>query len=86
MKSYSDTANPNVCFSMSSRPSFVMNHIDGPMLVFRDGQLHWLTLWERFLVWAGIATAESIERQRRPNLVALIENYGPNPAGGKNGR
>jgi hypothetical protein len=82
MRSYVDEIAPGTAFSVSSRPS-LMKHIDGPMLVFRDGQMHWLTLFERFLVWVGRATPESIERKRRPNLVKLIESWGPNPAARK---
>ena len=53
----------------TARPSINWKHIDGPLLYYRDGQLHWLTLWERFLCWIGKATAESIERERRPELL-----------------
>lgn len=43
-------------------------HIDGPMLVFTDGQCHWLTLWERFVVWLGLTDAELLQWKHRPNL------------------
>jgi hypothetical protein len=72
MRTYMDDIPPGITFSMSLRPSFVMKHIDGPMIVFRDGQMHWLTFGERFLVWIGCATPESIERKRRPNLVKYL--------------
>jgi len=85
VKTYSDHPNPGIAHSWSGRPSFVMKHIDGPLLVFRDGQMHWLTLWERFLVWAGRQTAESLERKRRPNLLKWDAEQPPNP-GGYNGR
>lgn len=51
------------------RPSIQPHHIDGPLLAFSDGQLHWLTLWERFLFALGLADAERLERKRRPNLL-----------------
>jgi hypothetical protein len=45
-----------------------MKHIDGPLLTFRDGQMHWLTLRERFRVWMGWEDALSLERRLRPDL------------------
>lgn len=35
------------------------NHIDGPLLTWRGG-LHWLTWRERFAIWRGRATPQSI--------------------------
>ena len=49
-------------------PSIQANHIDGPLLHFSDGQLHWLTPWERILFALGLTDAEKLERKRRPNL------------------
>lgn len=57
-----------------SRPSIQMNHIDGPVLYFRNGEIQWLTLFERFMVWVGRADAFSLERKHRPHL----QNY-PEP-------
>lgn len=37
------------------------DHVDGPLLVRRDGRLHWLSLWERLLVWAGCLDAAAID-------------------------
>lgn len=54
----------------SNRPYIIWAHIDGPLLHYRDGQLHWLTLWERFRCRLGLDSAESIERKRRPDLIA----------------
>lgn len=50
------------------KPSIQPNHIDGPLLHFSDGQLHWLTLWERLLFALGRTDADKLERKRRPNL------------------
>jgi len=82
MKTYSDvsyeqhphrdgwvSSSYSVGFPTSNRPSLKMKHIDGPLLTFRDGQMHWLTLWERFMVALGRDDAESLERKRRPNLM-----------------
>jgi hypothetical protein len=51
-----------------SEPHVKWKHIDGPLLVYSDGQMHWLTLWERLCCWLGKADAFSIEKKRRPEL------------------
>lgn len=51
-----------------SAPSIQSNHIDGPLLHFSDGQLHWLTLWERVQFALGLTDAEKLQQKRRPNL------------------
>lgn len=43
------------------RPWVQWNHIDGPMLCCCDGQVHWLTWKERFLLWIGKITVESLD-------------------------
>lgn len=43
------------------RPSVQWNHVDGPMLRCCDGSIHWLTLKERFLIWIGRITVESLD-------------------------
>lgn len=55
-------------YPASSRPEIVWKHIDGPLLHYRDGQLHWLTLWERLRCWLGLDDALSLEAKRRPEL------------------
>lgn len=45
----------------SARPHIQWNHIDGPMLSMRTGEVHWLTLWERIQLrfgWTGIHALE----------------------------
>lgn len=59
-------------FPANGRAWIMWNHIDGPLLHYRDGQLHWLTLWERFQCWRGAANAATIETKRRPDLRASI--------------
>jgi len=61
-----------VGFPISNRPSLKMKHIDGPLLTFRDGQMHWLTLWERLMVRLGIHNAETLEWKLRPNLMKAV--------------
>ncbi len=72
MRTYSDGPLVGVGFPTYSRPSIQPNHIDGPLLVLRDGQLHWLTLWERIQFALGWTDAEKIEQYRRPNLMNAL--------------
>lgn len=50
------------------KPSIQADHVDGPLLHFSDGQIHWLTLRERLQFALGWTDAEKLERKRRPNL------------------
>lgn len=74
MKGFTDNPGPGVSFSRDARPSIYPNHVDGPLLTFRDGQMHWLTLGERLLFALGLVTAESLEKKLRPNLMWLLEH------------
>ena len=57
-----------VGYSCEARPYINRGHIDGPLLYFRDGQIHWLTLWERLLLRFGRMDAYSLEAKLRPDL------------------
>ena len=59
---------PDAGFPATSRPRLTVRHVDGPLLTFRDGQVHWLTFKERLLVWFGQETALSLEMRLRPDL------------------
>ncbi len=74
MRGYSDPErfDPSLGLPDGGKPHITAGHIDGPLLVFRDGQMHWLTLWERFLFACGLTDAWKIERKRRPNLVRFM--------------
>lgn len=48
-----------------SRPHVKWKHIDGPLLVYSDGQMYWLTWRERFRCWMGWDDAESLQAKRR---------------------
>lgn len=52
----------------SARPSIQGKHIDGPMIVFRNGEVEWLTMWERLLFALGWTDAEKLEQKHRPWL------------------
>lgn len=71
MKTYSDSVPAGVSFPISSRPHINRRHIDGPLLTFRDGQMHWLTMWERILLALGLMDAEKLELKLRPNLMKV---------------
>lgn len=73
MRTYVDHVPEHFLFSPARRPVINAKHIDGPVLYFRDGQMHWLTLWERFLFAIGLTDADAIERKRRPKLVAMLK-------------
>ena len=49
-------------------PNIHWKHIDGPLLVMRDGQMHWLTLWERLCCALGWHDARSLERKHWDKL------------------
>lgn len=75
MRTYSDEAHIHqrmgVSFPIGSRPHIKRRHVDGPLLTFRDGQMHWLTLWERLLLALGLTDAERLELKLRPNLMKV---------------
>lgn len=50
------------------QPFINRKHIDGPLLYFRNGEMHWLTLWERMLLRLGKTDALALERKYRPHL------------------
>lgn len=73
MKTYTDYAEPiGVSFPQDSHPGINSRHVDGPLLYFSDGQLHWLTLLERIQFAFGFTDAEKLERKHRPNLIRLL--------------
>lgn len=62
-------------FNGYAPPIIVENNIDGPMLCFSDGQVHWLTIPERIQLWFGWTNAEKLQCKLRPRLVASLEVY-----------
>lgn len=52
--------------ALRASPRIRFKHIDGPLLEW-GGRLHWLTIRERFLVWIGRETAESIAQRVWPD-------------------
>jgi hypothetical protein len=51
-----------------AQPEIYAHHVDGPILTMRNGEIHWLTWWERFLFRLGRVEAASLERKYRPDL------------------
>lgn len=59
----------SVGYPADARPHLQRNHIDGPLLHARSGELHWLTWGERLRLWLGRTDAECLELERFPHLV-----------------
>ena len=55
------------------RPWVMVGHIDGPLLHFSDGQMHWLTIWERVQYRYGWTDADKLQRKLRPRLTAELD-------------
>lgn len=51
-----------------SRPYINRKHVDGPLLYFSNGEMHWLTWRERLALWLGRTDADRLERKLRPDL------------------
>jgi len=69
-RSYIDvTPNVAVKFDPEGAPSIQWNHIDGPLLHMRSGEIHWLTIWERLRVWAYFDNAYTLEKKHSPEFV-----------------
>ncbi len=45
----------------SGNPSIVWKHIDGPLLICRDGTIHWLTTRERIWMKLGLTNIDQLE-------------------------
>jgi hypothetical protein len=54
------------------RPWVQWKHVDGPMLCCCDGSIHWLTWKERFLLWIGRITVESLDPMWDEELFGAI--------------
>jgi hypothetical protein len=72
MRDFSDGPFRGHSFQLTNRPNIQWNHIDGPLLHFSDGQLHWLTWRERMMCMIGTDDAESLQRKLRPRLTAIM--------------
>lgn len=74
MKTYSDDVRQQMLTrEMVDTPPVFYSHIDGQMITFSDGQVHWLTFKERFKVkWMGL-TAVELQKELRPNLTKTME-------------
>ena len=49
-----------VGYPAGKQPYINWKHIDGPLLYTSEGQLHWLTLRERFRCWLGLDDMASL--------------------------
>ena len=59
----------------NGEPSINRNHIDSPVLIFSDGQMHWLTLWERFQFMLGCTDAKKLQAKHRPLLARAMRRW-----------
>lgn len=65
-------------YPLDARPSIQWNHIDGPLLCARNGQMHWLTWWERIECWLGRENEYSLEmRHFGKSLAHDAQEYKP---------
>ena len=46
---------------LNAEPHIQWNHVDGPLLVCRDGTPHWLTISERLWIRLGLTTLEQLD-------------------------
>ena len=60
-------------YRADSRPDIQWNHIDGPLLYTRNGQMFWLTWRERFRCWMGWDDALLLEAKHQPHLALHAE-------------
>lgn len=56
---------------MASSEPHIQANADGPLLVMRNGELHWLTLRERLALFLGRTDAIRLERKYRPQLAIM---------------
>src|ERR1700722_7049033 len=63
-------------FNPDAVPSIQWNHIDSPLLHMRSGEIHWLTLWERFRVWLDLDNEYTLEKKHSPDFVRRWVNRG----------
>ena len=57
------TTDLGVSYQQGAQPFIQPNHIDGPMLCMRTGEVHWLTLFERIKFVFGWTDAYKLERK-----------------------
>jgi hypothetical protein len=50
-------------YPADAEPYIKWKHIDGPLLVCRNGAMHWLTWGDRIRMWAGLDDIYSLERK-----------------------
>lgn len=56
--------------ALDDAPHITWRHVDGPLMTWA-GRMHWLTWQERFLLWIGRETPESIAAKRFPAFKRL---------------
>ncbi len=56
--------------AITEGPSVQWDHVDGPLLHWA-GHIHWLSMWERWLISVYIKTVDDIARHQWPHLDRL---------------
>lgn len=51
-----------------TKPRIQWEHVDGPVLIYSDGQLHWLTWREKIACLFAFTDAETLQKKHRPEL------------------
>ena len=58
-------------FCEASEPFIDWKHVDGPLLICSTGNLHWLTLGDRFRLWVGLNTIKELDERWKDQWFAL---------------
>lgn len=53
--------------ALTAKPHINWKHIDGPLMTWA-GQMHWLTWRQRFALWLGRATIQTVAEGQWPHL------------------
>lgn len=62
---YGKSGSSWIGYPASIKPVVIWGHIDGPLLYMSNGELHWLTFFERMQLRLRWMTIEAIDRRRR---------------------
>jgi hypothetical protein len=57
-----------VSYSADSVSEIQFNHIDGPVLHHKSGQMTWLSWWDRFQLHFGMITIADLEKKYYPEF------------------
>lgn len=58
----------NLEFGPNAQSYIKWNHIDGPMLICKNGTIHWLTIMERLLLYFNLLSVTHLEEKIIRNI------------------